>query len=226
MYSNKDWRNYKSDELYHHGILGQKWHVRRYQNSDGSLTEEGKVRYHGGTTNDARSLIDSGAKEIKDPVKRIEAVTADCWQINYTKQRNDPKAVERANKAADLGLKAINKIRGDGYVDEDSDVEYFTKKYGWSKEKAQKEIHEGNRDWFLYEDQTIGLPMIADLVNQGYSAKQVSKMIDIVNEAYDYDLKMSGNAEMAAFNIRESNWRNENKEFAKACEEVKKNSHH
>ena len=32
-------------ELYHHGIKGQKWGVRRYQNEDGSLTEEGKKRY-------------------------------------------------------------------------------------------------------------------------------------------------------------------------------------
>lgn len=29
----------------HHGILGQKWGRRRYQNPDGTLTEEGKKRY-------------------------------------------------------------------------------------------------------------------------------------------------------------------------------------
>ena len=34
-----------SNELYHHGIKGQKWGVRRYQNSDGTLTSKGKNRY-------------------------------------------------------------------------------------------------------------------------------------------------------------------------------------
>lgn len=36
----------KSDYIAHHGILGQKWYRRRYQNADGSLTAEGKIRYN------------------------------------------------------------------------------------------------------------------------------------------------------------------------------------
>ena len=32
-----------SNELYHHGIKGMKWGIRRYQNKDGSLTAKGKA---------------------------------------------------------------------------------------------------------------------------------------------------------------------------------------
>ena len=37
-----------SNELYHHGIKGQRWGIRRYQNPDGTLTEEGKIRLASG----------------------------------------------------------------------------------------------------------------------------------------------------------------------------------
>ena len=33
------------NELYHHGIKGQKWGVRRYRNEDGTLTPAGQKRY-------------------------------------------------------------------------------------------------------------------------------------------------------------------------------------
>lgn len=31
-----------SDELYHHGVLGMRWGIRRYQNKDGGLTSSEK----------------------------------------------------------------------------------------------------------------------------------------------------------------------------------------
>ena len=36
---------YDNDYLMHHGIKGQKWGVRRFQNEDGTLTSEGQARY-------------------------------------------------------------------------------------------------------------------------------------------------------------------------------------
>lgn len=221
-----------SDELYHHGVKGQKWGVRRYQNSDGSLTAEGKEHYSksGGSSSmtNAMKVIENGGKDISDPLQRIEAVTEDCWE-----PWDDPKERKRAQDAADLGIKAINKMNNRDPIDDENeyDVNYWMKS-GYTREQAIEKNRESNRDWFLFEDQTIGLPMIADLVNQGYSAKQVSKMIDIVDEAdtegqasLEKNAKrLSRRAQIANFNIEYNKYKDIGKNFAKACEEVKKDN--
>ena len=51
----------QSNYLIHHGIKGQKWGVRRYQNPDGSLTAAGKKRYF----NDDGTLTKKGEKASK-----------------------------------------------------------------------------------------------------------------------------------------------------------------
>ena len=45
-----------SDDLQHHGIKGQKWGRRRFQNADGSLTQLGRFRYGKAETKDYEDL--------------------------------------------------------------------------------------------------------------------------------------------------------------------------
>ena len=54
-----------SDELFHHGIKGQKWGIRRYQNPDGTYTSEGKARYGAKNDRQASSLAKYQNKEYE-----------------------------------------------------------------------------------------------------------------------------------------------------------------
>lgn len=45
--------------LIHHGIKGQRWGIRRFQNEDGTLTEAGKKRYFTGAASVLKDAIDS-----------------------------------------------------------------------------------------------------------------------------------------------------------------------
>lgn len=61
----------RSAELYHNGIKGQKWGVRRFQNLDRTWTEAGKQRYGRGGLSKATETIKSGAKKVGDTVGKV-----------------------------------------------------------------------------------------------------------------------------------------------------------
>lgn len=182
----------------------------------------------------AQKAIEDENRKYSSATAEMKALTADCWNpedVDWREMiKGESKNAKRAIAAADLGLKALDKVRGPGYIDDD---ETFTKELmaqeGYSREKAEKIAKNSNREWFLYEDQTIGLPTIADLINQGYTSKQVSKLIDRVSRREDdyYDELDSKSSYVATktetnvFNLTQSSWNDENKKFAEACYEIK-----
>lgn len=59
-------------ELCHHGIKGQKWGVQRYQNADGTLTEEGKKRY---SANVSAQSVEKALKESEKMASKAQTFT-------------------------------------------------------------------------------------------------------------------------------------------------------
>lgn len=57
-------------EMYHHGIKGQRWGIRRYQNKDGTLTEAGQRRYE-------RDIRENNAKKKDNRIKDLEETGPD-----------------------------------------------------------------------------------------------------------------------------------------------------
>ena len=53
-----------NDKLYHHGIKGQRWGIRRFQNKNGSLTQAGKDRY--GPSDLGRTPVPKGVSVNSD----------------------------------------------------------------------------------------------------------------------------------------------------------------
>ena len=99
-----------SSELYHHGIKGQKWGVRRFQNEDGSLTSAGKGRYRKGREvsreyisirDKERERLQKSSKKYREAEKEVERLKT---QVDYAWDEDERRRTEdrRWNKEEDM----------------------------------------------------------------------------------------------------------------------------
>lgn len=60
-------------ELYHSGILGMRWGIRRFQRKDGSLTPEGRLRYRDDKVKGSSKSTSKATMTVAKPKKKSEA---------------------------------------------------------------------------------------------------------------------------------------------------------
>lgn len=135
MYIRKPYPN----ELYHHGIKGQKWGTRRYQNPDGTLTPAGEKRYHKRLVK--KSIIVGEQAYIAD--KRANRIQnkASRASSRATKNPTDKKLkkaaeLESANLEAKNEAKRWEDVFNASIKDARENAKRVTSKYGDIKLKT------------------------------------------------------------------------------------------
>jgi hypothetical protein len=119
-------------ELYHHGVKGQRWGVRRYQNPDGTLTDAGKARRN--SENGTAKTADPEARKarVKKLVAAAGAVTLAAAAAYVA---SNPKAREAVAKA----------VKSMGKVTSEKTTKLAKKGKDYAK-KAAKEAREGFKE--------------------------------------------------------------------------------
>lgn len=113
--------NYSENYLEHHGILGQKWGVRRFQNPDGTLTAEGKKRY-----GDSDEAFEEMAKNYTKKTGAETNLSYYDYQRKMHSGMFDSKRTQAFNDFVSKGMNPYYQVNAEFQ----NSVQKFVDKYG------------------------------------------------------------------------------------------------
>lgn len=110
---NNMWTYNYTTELWHHGIMGMKWGIRRYQNPDGTLTIAGKIRY--GNKNRLEASVNKKAAKLQRKYndltgKSIRQNNAAKDKTKEETRKKDSKSKSISEMSSEELQAAINRI--------------------------------------------------------------------------------------------------------------------
>ena len=112
----------KNNVLGHSGIKGQKWGIRRFQNEDGSLTEEGKKRYGNPETYRA---VAKEASSLEEATKGASSAVSTAASIINTQRGSKAIRKDYSNLSDKELQEKINRLNLErAYGDLSGDTKY------------------------------------------------------------------------------------------------------
>lgn len=160
----------ENNQLYHWGIKGQKWGVRRYQNKDGTLTSAGKKRRRADYEAEAKGMSD---QELRS---KIDRMNLEKRYANLSRGQGSKagRAFDATGKTASIGAEA-GKVAKDGYKMMDLD---------------DTKIKIGGQGMSVVAKTAAGAKKITNVVENKRAAKQTKSKLETMS---DDDLRKTVN---------------------------------